>query len=692
MKYPFEKQNDLKDCGVSCLLMLIRYYGGGVSKEYLREITNTTKSGVSALDLIEGAKKIGFDAYGVRGNIVDLDNKNVPCIAHVILKKSYQHFIVIYKVDHIKKRLLIADPNNNHPIKITFSEFMKISTNNYILLKPKRKIMYVDKNTELKNLLTNYIINNKNIIIKIISSSILITLIQIFLSFQFKFLLEYVINYHTLNNILLLTIIFLSLTLIKEISNLRRNKLVNYLNHDLDKSLLLNVYNHILSLPYLYYRNRTTGEIVSRMNDLVNIRNAISKFIITCFIDLSLMIGSIFILAMLSINLTIITLATLVLLLLSILIFNRPLDEKINKSKESGANVNSYLVETISGIETIKNQNITSYVKNNFLLKYSKFSKNSLSHNNLFINLEFVKSIIINLGNLLIVTIGSYLVVKNKLNIALLITYITLNNYVFNPIDSLTDLLLTVKEAKISFNRIRELYEVKEEDKSIVNKIDIKGNIVCNHLKYSYNNVTPFLKNINMKINAGERILIYGKSGSGKSTLAKILTGNLKVINKELLLENKGINRYKLCNLRENICYVSSNETIFTASVYDNILLDKEETNKFDEVVKMCMVDEFILDKDLAYNLLLEENGFNLSGGQKQRIALARSLLKDSNIYILDEALNQVDIDKERQILTNVFNKYKDKTFIYISHRFNNSDLFDRKYRIEEGVSYEEAI
>ena len=102
MKYPFEKQKDLKDCGVSCLLMLTRYYGGGVSKEYLREITNTNKSGVTAFNLIEGAKKIGFDAYGVRGNIKELDNKNLPCIAHIIFKKSYQHFIVIYKVDKKK--------------------------------------------------------------------------------------------------------------------------------------------------------------------------------------------------------------------------------------------------------------------------------------------------------------------------------------------------------------------------------------------------------------------------------------------------------------------------------------------------------------------------------------------------------------------------------------------------------------
>lgn len=691
MKYPFERQKDLKDCGVCCLLMLTRYYGGGISKEYLRDITNTTKDGVTAFNLIEGAKKIGFDAYGVKGDIEELDNKNCPCIAHVIYKKSYQHFIVIYKIDKKKKRLLIADPNTKLSY-MSFEEFKKISTNHYILIKPRRKLMYVDKNTKLHTFLADYIKNNTKSILSLFIISIVITFIQVFLSFQFKILLEYVINYNTINNLVFLMLIFLSLILIKEISNFRRNRLVNNINHDLDKSLFINVYNHLLSLPYLYYKNRTTGEIVARMNDLVNIRNAISKFIVTCLIDLVLMVGSFIILSFISLKLTIISIIIFVLILLVLVLFNEPLDKNITKSKELAANTDSYLVETISGIETIRNQNIVSYIKQRFLLKYSKYNQNSLHHNNIFIALDFIKSLIISIGDLLIIVVGSYLVVSGNIDIASLITFITLNNYLFNPIDNLTDLLLSLKEAKISFKRINELYEIKEETISKHKSHLLDGNITCNHLTYSYNNLTPFLKDINITIKAGDRVLIYGNSGSGKSTFAKILTGNLKVINNKLFIDDRDINRYDSTDLRENMCYISNNEAIFTDSIYNNLLLDKEEPNTFDEVMKTCLVDEFVSKNDLAYNQLLEENGFNISSGQKQRICLARSLLKNSKIYILDEALNQVDIARERQILTNIFNKNKDKTFIYITHRFNNSDLFDKKYRIENGVSYEETI
>ena len=321
MKYPFTKQRDLKDCGVCCLSMITRYYGGGVSLEYLREITNTTRSGVTAFDLIEGSKKIGFSAYGVKGNINDLEF--TPCIAHVINKKSYEHFIVIYKIDHKKKKLYIADPSNNHVIKISFDEFNKISSNVFILLKPNKPIQYVSKNKKFDDLCFSLLKDNISFILKLFIISFVITFLQIVLSFEFKVLSEYVVAYKTPYNLLLLSLLFIGIVLLKELTNLKRNNLSNKLNHLLDRNLFIEVYNHLLSLPYLYYKNRTTGEIVSRINDLESIRNIISKFFITLFFDLLLLFGTIFILYVLSSKLLIIIIISLIILSLLIFIFNK---------------------------------------------------------------------------------------------------------------------------------------------------------------------------------------------------------------------------------------------------------------------------------------------------------------------------------------------------------------------------------
>lgn len=691
MKYPFEKQSDLKDCGVCCLLMITRYYGGGVSREYLRNITNTTKDGVSAYNLLDGAKKLGFDGFGVNCKLEDLSDNYLPCIAHVIVKKSYQHFVVIYNINKKSKMLLVADPSKNKLTKLSFEEFNKISTGKFILIKPAKKITYVERNSFLSDLILKFLINNYKKIFVILFMSIIFTLFNIFCSFQLKILMEYVINYQNINNLIFIALVFLYLIIIKETSNFYRNYLINCINHKLDKYLISNVYHHILSLPYLYYKNRTTGEVLARINDLSSVRNLISKLLITALLDVVLALLSIITLFLLNIKLTVILLITIFFIFSIILIFRPLLERKIISSKKNSGDLNSYLVETIGGIETIKNQNIQPFIEKNFLLKYSKYNKTSLSYNYLYIASQFLKSIIEECGTLFILIIGSYLVVKSNFDVLNLIVFITLMNYVLEPIKNLMELDLLYKDAKMSLLRISELYEVEEERVQDRNaSMVLSGKISTNHLMFSYNGKDLLLKDVSVNINPGDKVLIYGSSGSGKSTFAKILSKQLSINNKLLYYDSKDINCIDLMNIRKEICYISQQETLFTDSIYRNIVLDKEiDYDTFLDTASLCMIDEFAENSIMAYDLLLEENGFNLSGGQRQRIILARSLLKNASIYIMDESLNELDVEKERKILEKLFNIYKNKTFIIISHRFHNQDLFNKKYCIEDGVSYE---
>lgn len=694
MKYPFVRQTDLKDCGICCLLMLVRYYGGGVSKEYLRNITNTTKEGVSAYSLIEGAKELGFSGYGAEGNLESIKKEFLPCIAHVTIQKSYQHFVVIYKIDFKRKRLVIADPAKKEIQKISFEKFKKISTERFLFLKPQKKIMYVKQNQVLKNLILEFLIKNRKKVSLLLFLSFLITMFSILYSFQFKILMEYVISYQTIYNLLPITGIFISIILIKEISNYYRSVFINHINHQLDKTLFSNVYHHILSLPYLYYKNRTTGEMITRMEDLSNIRNVISKLLVTVFMDIMLACFSLIVLFYLNKSLTFLLIIMVLLIFLIMLVFRPLLEKRILKSREKAAKLNSFLVETIGGIETIKNENIQNFIEKNFLLKYCKYNQNSLSYNYLFILEQFLKDLIDRFGTCFIMILGSYLVVQHELDISILITFITLMGYLLEPIKNMIDLDLSLKEAKVSFQRIHELYEIEEENIKMENqKLNRKllGKIESNHLKYSYNGTDFLLKNINLKINPGDKVLIYGKSGSGKSTIAKILSKQLEIKQNILFYDEKDSYHYSLNCIRNEICYISQQETLFTDSIYQNIVLDKQiDYNDFLNIAKCCVIDEFVQKDILAYHKLLEENGFNLSGGQRQRIILARALLKDAQIYILDESLNEIDVKTERKILKQIFRMYQNKTFIVISHRFHNQDLFSKKYRIENGVSYEE--
>ena len=160
-------QDGIKDCGVCCLLSIIKHYGGNVSKEYLRDLTNTTKNGVTAYNIIETAKKLGFDSYALCGDLEEIDANNLPVIAHVIINKSYKHFIVIYKIDFLNEKVLVMNPAKGKEI-LSFSEFKLESSSNYIFLKPIKKLPTFQEKKIIRNTIIKYILKNKQLLIYLI--------------------------------------------------------------------------------------------------------------------------------------------------------------------------------------------------------------------------------------------------------------------------------------------------------------------------------------------------------------------------------------------------------------------------------------------------------------------------------------------------------------------------------------------
>ena len=194
------------------------------------------------------------------------------------------------------------------------------------------------------------------------------------------------------------------------------------------------------------------------------------------------------------------------------------------------------------------------------------------------------------------------------------------------------------------------------------------------------------LKNININIKDKEKVLILGKSGSGKSTILKALLKYLEVKRDNIYINKIDINDISINNLRNNITAISQDEILFTDTIKENILAyQKIDDNKFKKVCSLVYVDEFVKRLNQGYNTKLEENGHNISGGERQRIILARALLKASNIYLIDEGLNAIDVNLERKILKNIFSAYSNKTFIIVSHRLENIDLYDKIIEMENG-------
>jgi len=679
-------QDGIKDCGICSLLSIIRYYGGEVSKEYLREITNTTKDGVSFYMLIEAAKKLGFEAIGMSGEFEEITVNNLPCIAHFIVNKNYKHFVVIYNIDFKNNNITIMDPAKGKRV-LSFSEFKLSSSNNYIFLKPIKKLpVFKNKNIIYKTII-NYFKNNKIIYIFILFLIISSFILNIISSFSFKYLLEYSINYNVINNIKNIFICLFIIYLFKNFSNLFCNILLSKLILIFDQDITKITFKQIVLLPYLYFKNRTTGEIISRFRDLNVIRNFISKFISVFIIDFFSIIIFLYIMYLYQIKLfLIIFICSLVFILVYIYYSNKKkrIVIKLNRNQDI---VNSYLVESISNVDTVKGSHLEKRLLDMFIIKYKNMLNSLYKYNSYNIVMDFVKNNYFDLLVLIIYSFGSYLIISNSISLSNIIIYQSFFTYYINSFIRLIGVIGEYNEYLVSKNRVEDLFLLNEE--SFIHNYyylsyDLIGDIKFNNFSYKIGSRLLF-NNCNLVIKEGERILISGESGCGKSTLVKILMRYIEIPYGMVSINGIDINHYHLENIRSNICYVTSNEYLFTDSIKNNICLNKEiNEEEFLKITKICMVDDLVND-DLGYDKLVEENGFNFSNGERQRIILARSLVKNSNIYIFDEALGNIDIDREKKILSNIFDYLKDKIVIVISHRFNNKKLFDRVIKIKDG-------
>lgn len=677
-KYPFIKQEGIKDCGVTCLAMIIKYYDGFISLEKLRVLTKTSKFGVNAYNLCEGAKEIGFESYGIHTTLKDFDLGKIvlPCIAHIKIN-NYQHYVVIYKINHKKKFLIIADPASKVK-KVTFDEFNSIWEGVIINLYPIRKIPLENSNSLLKTFF-EIIKPYSKLILNIFFYSILTIIFSCISSIYFKTLID---NLNTSKQFLMLIfIVFLIIHILKFLNSFFRNKLIIYFNQKIDMRLSVDIYNKIIELPYQYYRNRTTGEIVSRFNDLNLVKDMINKALFNIFIDLPLLIVSFILICLIDIKLSLILLGLCLIYGLIVFCFQPFINNYIDKIQEKKASTTSTIVESISGFETVKNLNITTYFKNLFKEKYFNLLNKKFSLENLLNVKQLFNETIFDISTIVILFLGSLKIFDGNLTIGSLIMFYSLMNYFIESNKNLFNLDVSYKNSKNALRRIVDIL-VFDKDNGIVGNIN-KGIINYHNLFYSYNDKTLALNNINLTIKCGEKVLITGSSGSGKSTLLKLLMRYYKVNNNQIFIDDIDLNYYKESALKQDIIYISQNEILFSDSIINNLCLGEEKN--LSEVVRSCEIDTVLNKRNLNFNYIIEENGFNFSGGEKQRIILGRALLKKFKILLIDEGLNQMDSNLERRILKRLFKKYRNETIIVVSHRMNNADLYDRNIELCKG-------
>ncbi|MDS0528091.1 peptidase domain-containing ABC transporter [Clostridium sp. SHJSY1] len=689
-KYNCIKQHDQKDCGAACLATVAKQYGLKVPISKIREISGTDKQGTSALGIVRASESIGFTAKGVKvSKLEDIFSEfPKPCIAHVLIDRKLLHYVVIHKVT--KDEILIADPAKGI-VKYAPEEFFKIWTGILILMTPAPTF---EKGDETKGLFQRFwglIKVQKKLLINTFIASLLITILGIVGSFYSKFLLDDILPNGLENSLLVISMAMVILGVFKVITEFFRSMLLIHISQNIDIPLLLGYYNHVINLPMNFFGTRKVGEIISRFNDATKIRDAISSATLTLMIDVLMAIVGGVILYTQSSKLFTICFIPILLYVILVFVFRKPI-EKVNRNvMENNAKLTSYLVESIEGIETIKSFNGEKLVNLETESRFIRLIKSVFKNGYIGNMLNSLKGTVKGIFSISILWIGSFFVIKGEITIGTLISFNALLAYFIEPIERMINLQPQLQSAIVAADRLGEILDLElertENEDRKINPKTLLGTIELKNVDFRYGTRKLVLKNINMEIKTGEKIALVGESGSGKTTIAKLLMDFYDVEKGEVLINTYNIKDINKEVLRDKISYISQDSFFFSGTIRENL----EFANQFatyDEIIDACkkaQIHEFINSTQTRYGTLLEEKGANLSGGQRQRIAIARALLKKPEILIMDEATSNLDSITEKAIENTIEECTKDVTTIIIAHRLGTIMKCDRIYVMDKG-------
>ncbi|MDM5040921.1 peptidase domain-containing ABC transporter [Bacillus sp. OR-18] len=696
-KYHWVRQHDIKDCGAACISTVSKHYGLHIPISKIREYAGTDRNGTNVYGLIQAAEKLGFSAKGVRGNVESLKEIPLPAIAHVIIDGKLLHYIVILEITK-KGKVIVADPGEGI-IKYDIKEFNEIWTGVLVLLIPNESFQSRDEEKNTFGRFMFLLKNQQSLLIPVFLSSILITIFGVLGAFYFKIVIDNIVTENLKHTLTYLSIGIIALYIFKVILELFRSHLILYLSRRLDIKLMFGYYKHVLSLPMNFFETRKVGEIISRFQDAAKIREALATTTLTVMIDTIMVIAGSILLYTQSSTLFFITALHIPIYILIIWMFQSSY-EKINRQEmESNAELTSYIVESLNGISTIKSYNAEKeaefQTEKRLISLLQKFFKRFVITN----SQESIKTIVELVGGVVILWVGAISILNGEMTIGQLVAYNALLVYFLDPIKNLVDLQPTLQSAFVASKRLTEILDLDlekndQEDKKL-SPTSFHHKIRLDNITFKYGTRQNIFNNLSFEIPIGYSVGFVGESGSGKTTIAKLLMRYYDVNEGNIYYDNYHIKDMNRTGLRNKIAYVAQESFFFSGSIFDNLVFGLNREVTMDKIIEACILadaHEFISSLPLRYDTLLEENASNVSGGQRQRLSIARALLKEADVLILDEATSHLDSTSERKIIENLKEYRAGKlTTITIAHRLSTIMHCDNIFVMSKGEIVEEG-
>lgn len=659
-------QEEKSDCGVSCLLSIIKYYGGDESLENLRISSLTTDEGVSAYNLIECAKQYGFDCIGIKEK--NIDKLNLPCIAHLKINNTLSHFVVIYERN--ASSVIIMDPAVGL-IKERKSIFESKFTGVVISLYPKEKLM----KKKIKNILWQNIFKelkkSKWSLILIIILNLIFVLLSIVYSNYIQLL-----NITNPKSVILFIIIIIILKLIEyEIA-----KISVQLDAKVGKSITSNFFDYIFSLPLRILHLKNSGEIVKRVCELDEVKSMISNTFIQAVLSSIYIFNMLFAISIINLKLCFIIFVFCLLVIIFCIKKYKKLKFTFNNYIYDSTKYNVLLQDTISSISSIKHMNQEQSYSEKLSDAYNEFITSYKTADITLSKIDLMKNIMLGIMEFLVISVMLFGVSKGNYSIQDILIIQLLLNFLLTSFNSMLGVLPTfILESKI-VRKVNEFYNINVENNGGDNFEN--GDIKFSNVTFSYNNYENTIEKITFEIEKGSHVTLNGVSGSGKSTLMRLLNREYDDYSGKIMIGSKEIRNIEKHDYAEHIIYSSQNEEFINGTIKENILFERKIPDEdFNKIINICLLDKVIKKYPLGFDTYISSQINPLSGGEKNLVILARTLIEHKDIYILDEVLSELNYEKEIEVLKNIDRNIK-STIIYISHK--KSNIFKEVFNVRK--------
>ena len=673
---------DKIDTGMQMLLLITKFYEINIEETDIRDLLGKDTP-LEIKDIVKVARETGLKSKTAEMTYNGLVEMHMPAIA----QNKNGEFCIILQIQ--KEKILLLLSSETEPVILSKEEFTKI-WNGHIILFTKKYWKKDDIKFGVKWFL-NEILKYKPQWTQILLAAFMIQILGIFTPMIIQVVIDKVLVHNSQNTLNVLSFGLFLIIIFETTLAISKNAVFYETVSKIDAVLSSKLFKHLFSLPFSYFEERRTGDTIARVREIETVRQFLTGAPLNTIIDSLFLIIYITVLFLYSKTLTVTLLISLPLFIALSLIITPILKERIEERYNTGSQIQSYLVESVSGIQTVKSLSLENRMQNKWEDIQSEYIKTGFKTSILGRNSGEIAGLIQKTWDILILYYGAKLVITNKMTVGELIAFRMLSSKVTGPILRLVQIAQDIKQTEVSIERLCDIFKAQSERNGKQSSVKIepfKGEIEFKNVTFRYRNDTaPILKNVTFKINQGETIGIIGKSGSGKSTIAKLIQKLYKIENGKITIDENDISLIDPMKIRKQIGMVLQESFLFYGTIRENISIQKNGAT-MEEIIKAAKTagaHDFITKLPAGYDTMLSENGTGLSGGQKQRIAIARALLSDPKILIFDEATSALDYESESIIKQNLDRIRQGRTMLIIAHRLSTIQNSDRIISVENG-------